>query len=86
MTQSLSETTSTALPGSSSRYVAAALSGVLHWGIWDRSLSAWCSLNDGGVFVPLEWKTKEEAQAWLYLCRVKWRNGQVDSPEGWEGY
>jgi hypothetical protein len=68
------------------RYLPAALSGELHWGIWDRELDSWCSLHDGGVFLPLEWKTKEEVEAWLYLCRMTWRSGLVDSPEGWDGY
>lgn len=65
------------------RYVPKRLSGALHWGIFDTHLNGWCSLLDGNAFVGLEWKTKEDAQVWLYLCRVAWGNGLVPPPEGW---
>jgi hypothetical protein len=67
------------------RYAVRQLSGALHWGILDRHMGAWCSLADGGCFLPLEWKTAEEAQVWLYLCRIVWGSGLVEPPQGWYG-
>lgn len=86
MTQLLPETASEALPRTFTRYAPAKLSGVLHWGIWDHLLGGYCTLDENGLRTPLEWKTKEEADTWLYECRVKWRSGLVDAPEGWAGY
>lgn len=68
------------------RYVPAKLSGALRWGIWDRTEGAWCALADGGVFIPLEWQARQDAEVWLYLCRLAWRSGLVDAPDGWNGY
>lgn len=67
------------------RYVVRPLSGPLHWGIFDQHMGAWCTLDDRRCCTPLEWKTAEEAEAWLYLCRVAWGNGLVAPPEGWYG-
>jgi hypothetical protein len=86
MTQALPERASDALPRSFTRYVPAKLSGVLHWGIWDHTLGAWCTLPNGAHREPLEWHSREEAEVWLYLCRVAWRMGLVDAPDGWAGY
>jgi hypothetical protein len=61
------------------------LSGPLHWGIFDRHMGAWCTLADGTCLLPLEWKTAEEAQVWLYLCRVAWGRRLIPAPDGWNG-
>lgn len=65
------------------RYAVGKLSGALHWGIYDQHLGAWCSLAEGTCQIPLEWHSRDEAELWLYLCRVAWGNGLVDAPEGW---
>jgi hypothetical protein len=67
------------------RYVPAPLSGALHWGVFDTVMGGWCSLAYGSCLLPLAWHSKEEAQVWLYLCRVAWGSGLVDAPEGWNG-
>lgn len=85
MTQLLPEKAADAIPGSYTRYAPAPLSGVLHWGIFDRTLGAWCTLKVGSALVPLEWKTEDEAEIWLFQCRSLWRMGLVDPPDGWNG-
>jgi hypothetical protein len=68
----------------SHRYIVRRLSGPLHWGIFDTALNDWCRLKiDAGWFVPLEWKSAEEAAIWLYLCRVAWGGGLIAAPDGW---
>lgn len=62
------------------RYAVRQLSGVLHWGIFDRHMGAWCSLPYGTSLLPLEWKTAEEAEAWLYACRVVWGGDLAPAP------
>jgi hypothetical protein len=39
----------------------------------------------GSALVPLEWKTEDEAEIWLFQCRSLWRMGLVDPPDGWNG-
>lgn len=86
MTQVAPERAPQTPSGPVQRYAVRQLSGPLHWGIFDRHMGAWCSLADGGCFLPLEWKTAGEADVWLYLCRVAWGRGFVPAPDGWNGY
>lgn len=68
------------------RYKIRPLSGRLHWGIFDQHMGAWCSLGIGpSCFLPLEWKSRCEAELWLYLCRVAWGGELVPAPDGWNG-
>jgi hypothetical protein len=66
------------------RYVITTTPDQRMWGILDRYLYGYCTLPDGeGNFLPLEWKMREGAEAWLYKCRVAWGTGFVPAPEGW---
>lgn len=89
MTQAPPEPATTARMPTYTRYVPAKLSGVLHWGIWDRLLGGYCTLDENGLRTPLEWKTKEEADEWLYICRTRWlwcqARGCHEVPEEWNG-
>lgn len=83
MTQAIAPNPPADPPRPSQRYTARQLSGVLHWGIYDNHLADWCSLAVGTCYLPLEWKTRGEAETWLYLCRVAWMRDLVPAPEGW---
>jgi hypothetical protein len=56
------------------------------WAILDRTLFGYCTLPDDGdpaSLLPLEWKNRAAAEAWLNRCRMAWQAGTVPAPEGW---
>lgn len=50
--------------------------------IYDRVLRGYCTLSDGSNLLPLEWRSYEGAQAWLFQCRTAWLAGIVPTPKG----
>lgn len=59
------------------------------WVILDRKLWGFCTLPDDTSekcpnLLPLEWKHREGADAWLERCYRAWQTGQVPAPEGWQ--
>jgi len=71
----------------SRRYVVTQLPDRSAWVILDRIMYGYCTLPDGeGNLLPLEWKHREGAEAWLYRCRVAWGRGAVPAPEGWQAF
>lgn len=68
------------------RYVVTQLPDKSAWVILDRFLYGYCALPDGkGNLLPLEWKIRAAADAWLYKCRLVWGSGRAPAPEGWSG-
>lgn len=71
------------------RYLVKALPGLTGWGIVDTYINgAYCALPAGAdspLPIPLEWPSKQRAEAWLYACRVAWSANLVPAPEGWNG-
>ncbi|MEW2498348.1 hypothetical protein AB0942_33170 [Streptomyces nodosus] len=57
-------------------------------GILDMELMGWCTLPDGhGNMIPLEWRARPAAEAWLYQCYRTWNawegNGEGIPPKNW---
>jgi len=53
--------------------------------IYDRLWHNFCTLPggaDGQTPLPLEWRTRFGAEAWLSQCRMAWLTGKAPEPEG----
>lgn len=67
------------------RYVVTQSPDMRRWAILDREWYAYCTLPDGfGNLLPLEWKLKPAAEAWLQQCYQAWSNGLVPAPANWQ--
>lgn len=60
------------------------------WVILDRHMWGYCSLpaaqpGDGRTpdLLPLEWRSREAAEAWLNRCYLAWQRGVVPAPRQW---
>lgn len=57
------------------------------FGILDREEYDYCGLATDDGLVPLEWRTKPAAEAWLHKCYRIWqmweRDGAGTPPKGW---
>lgn len=56
------------------------------WVILDRAMDGYCTLPDTGdptTLLPLEWRSREAAEAWLHQCYRLWQTGTVPAPPGW---
>jgi hypothetical protein len=55
------------------RYTVTLTPDARRYGILDRDMYAYCTLMDESKnLLPLEWETKEAAQAWLNMCYRRW--------------
>lgn len=55
--------------------------------IYDKTLQANCALPYGSTLIPLEWRNKTNAEAWLQRCYKvwdQWEEAGADVPVGWE--
>jgi hypothetical protein len=57
--------------------------------ILDKDLFGYCTLPDDSdpdcpSLLPLEWKHRGGAQAWLNQCYRMWAAGKASAPEGWK--
>jgi hypothetical protein len=69
-----------------SRYRITQLPDRTIWVILDQEMWAYCMLPDGeGGLIPLEWKIRPAAEAWLQRCYKLWSTGAVPAPKGWGG-
>jgi hypothetical protein len=58
------------------------------FGILDREAYDYCGLPDeDGKVLPLEWQTRNSAEAWLQMCYRRWQawegNGRGTVPKNW---
>lgn len=62
------------------------------WVILDRELGGFCALPDDPTaerpnLLPLEWRSRHGADAWLHRCYMAWesweRNGTPGAPKEW---
>ncbi|MGK4909975.1 hypothetical protein [Streptomyces albus] len=56
------------------------------WVILDRAMDGYCTLpdaHDPTTLLPLEWRTRQAAEAWLQRCYRAWQHGTVPAPAGW---
>lgn len=58
------------------------------WVIFDWQLFAYCTLDDGiGNRLPLEWSSRNAADAWLQKCYQRWATWERDGggvvPANW---
>ncbi|MCY0937782.1 hypothetical protein [Streptomyces sp. H34-S4] len=61
----------------------------LRWVIYDSYMDGYCTLPDDvdaeyPNLLPLEWRTRAAAEAWLRRCYAKWGTGLVTPPWGWK--
>lgn len=73
------------------RYVVISKPDQTGYVILDRELWGYCTLSDnshptGPNLLPLEWRSRGAAEAWLHMCYRLWGNGEVLAPEGWRPF
>ncbi|MFD4337201.1 hypothetical protein ACFWPP_08355 [Streptomyces anulatus] len=71
------------------RYVVIGTPGQTGYVILDKELFGYCSLPDDPNtehpnLLPLEWKTRGGATAWLNQCYRMWESGKVEAPDNWK--
>lgn len=55
--------------------------------IYDNELDGYCTLRtEGDNLLPLEWRSREGAEAWLWKCRALWAARTVPAPRGWRSW
>ena len=71
------------------RYLVVKMQGRSRYVIFDRDLFGYCTLPDDTNaecpnLLPLDWKSRAAAQAWLGRCYLMWEAGSVPAPRGWK--
>lgn len=72
--------------GMSNRYAVTTTPDRTRYVILDRDLDGYCTLPDDGdpsTLLPLEWRSRPAAEAWLHQCFRAWQAGVVPAPERW---
>lgn len=68
----------------SNRYLVTPTPDMRSWGILDRELYGYCTLMDEYKnLLPLEWKLRAGAEAWLNMCYRAWQAEVVPPPSNW---
>lgn len=70
------------------RYIVTMTYDRLAWGILDRYMWDFCALPDDPKdphpnMLPLEWRSRHSAEAWLQRCYKMWGAGLVPAPVDW---
>jgi hypothetical protein len=73
------------------RYLVTQLPDQSAWAILDRELWGYCALPDDTDprhpnLLPLQWKGRPAAEAWLRTCYHAWENNLVPTPQRWRPY
>jgi hypothetical protein len=66
-----------------SRYQIMQSTGPKPFVIYDNELDGYCTLPSGRNLLPLEWRSRAAAEAWLTQCKVAWVAGIVPAPRRW---
>jgi len=69
-----------------SRYRVTTTPDQRSWVILDRELGGYCALPDDAdpsSLLPLEWRSRHGAEAWLHRCYMAWERGGVPAPTNW---
>ncbi|MCX4577955.1 hypothetical protein OHB41_33180 [Streptomyces sp. NBC_01571] len=74
-----------------SRYCATMTPDRRNWVILDLEMWGYCTLKDEhDNLLPLEWRSKAAADAWLRACFQQWQrwemNGEGQAPTGWRPF